>query len=287
MNKMKKTIIKITLLFCLFAVFSCSKNKGGSSNNNNNNTPPAQTCLVSTMRYLDVVYSFQYDASYNLIAILQRDTLGVKLDSMYFVYASGQMSGMRDYGTGPKFVVSGVDFTYNSSNQISQYYYTNVANATADYYYNYTYKNNQINGGLKYTGLVTSGVEENSYNFTYDNNGNINEIEVFDINSNLTDKATMSYDSHTSIFANLPQGARLVLGNGMPYVVEGKSLIIASNTFLNNNNVLAVSDYGTTSAPVNTGSYAYTYNSNGEPESYTYTYTSQPGKKGVITYTCH
>jgi len=277
---MKIHIIKTTAFFCLITLFSCSKTSN-SNNNNTNNTTPTPTCYIMQDReFTGSVYNFHYDTLYNLIAISQYDTTGVKLDSMYLTYTGGQIAGMNDYGTTKK-VVSSVALKYNSSNQVTYYINTNISKADQDFYDIYAYNNNnQISSIGIDSGTYGNGQTGITYNFNYDNSGNVTKVQVFNYTGALTDNFNVAYDGHTSRWANLSQGIRLILGKGLPYSKA------SYNVYLSNNNVAKVSDYGTGSSLLSIASFTYNYNSGNMPISYTFSYTNQSSKSGSMSYLC-
>ena len=267
---MKTAIAKISLIICLFTVFSCTKpNK--TSNNGPTNNHQATTCQIATLKGSIGDFFFYYNAKKQLIAYSQYDSTGKNgVDSTFFQYNNaGQLILAFIYNIGSTVPNNFDSFVYNKSGYLIQN--NQFIGLNLNGYDNYTLdsKGNIITDST-YSFTTGSPVYQGVQNFAYDGNGNITDWKSAGV---ISSHFSFAYDNETSCENNLPLAFRILFNNGG-----------SASTPSNYNNVSSVTAYsGTVSGVFITNT--YTYNSEGLPVTETSTVPSLSVQHTTFTYT--
>ena len=268
---MKTTLTKISLVICVFTVFSCKK-ADNTTNNGPANNHQTTNCQVASNIGGGVDNFLYYNSKYQVSACTTYDSTGkIAQDSMTFQYNSaGHLTGMSNYNPGSNAAQNTATFVYNSSGFLIQYNRF-IGSATPDTFDNYTCdsKGNIIIDS-NYDFTTGTPVLTEVTTFGYDANGNITTEKLY-IMGALESTTTLTYDNYTSYMNNLPLAFRVLMSGPL---------------FSNYNNILtynvATNGFGSFSS-----TFSYTYNSEGLPVTAT-SKTAGFGTESVkITYDCH
>jgi len=205
---MKKTILILSILIASF-LSSCSTD-------DNENEPNIINHLVKR-EYVsnNVNLEYRYNENGHLTRILDID-IQENIDSeINFTYDSNNVV-KRHFVSNSSNYNSITNYSFNGNNRLLNTFSTiNNGNTTTNITQEFSYNNNIItvnissdNGGSSVinvefngSGLINKMIESQYYTvISYDTNGNISEIKVFDNNDNLLDTTGYSYDNKPNPF---------------------------------------------------------------------------------------